>query len=161
MVLVVSLSGCTKKKEAPTYQGENLPPDVAGNTSPTATTAALNAAVSENMPLSDQQDFQDAKRGLIASDPELRISTADGKQIWNMPAYDFIEGDAPVSVNPSLWRQAQLNNIHGVFEVTKGVYQLRGYDLANMSLIEGKTGWIVVDPLTAKETGAKAMAFAR
>ena len=79
----------------------------------------------------------------------------EGKLIWNMPAYDFVEGDAPVSVNPSLWRQARLNNIHGLFEVTKGVYQIRGYDLANMSLIEGKTGWIVVDPLTAKETARK------
>ena len=161
LFLAVSLSGCTKAKKAPTYDGENLPPDVAGNTSPTATTAALNAAVSEKLPLSDQQDFEDAKRGLIASDPELRVSTAEAKQIWNMPGYDFIEGDPPVSVNPSLWRQARLNSIHGLFEVTKGVYQLRGYDLANMSLIEGKTGWIVVDPLTAKETAARGMSFVR
>jgi len=161
IVVAVSLSGCAKKPAAPTYEGEDLPPDVAGNTSPTSTTAALNAAVREGLPLSDQQDFEDAKRGLIASDAELRVSTEAGKQIWNMPAYDFVDGEAPVSVNPSLWRQARLNNIHGLFEVTQGVYQLRGYDLANMSLIEGKTGWIVVDPLTAKETAARAMAVAR
>ena len=161
IVLAISLSGCAKKQAAPTYDREDLPPDVAGNTTPSADTAALNAAVRESLPLSDPQDFEDAKRGLIASDTELRVTTEAGKLIWNMPAYDFVEGDAPVSVNPSLWRQAQLNNIHGLFEVTKGVYQLRGYDLANMSLIEGKTGWIVVDPLTAKETAAKAMAFAR
>ncbi|MDH3201693.1 MAG: MBL fold metallo-hydrolase [Myxococcales bacterium] len=159
--VAVVLGACAEKKQAPTYEGGDLPPDVAGNTSPSATTAALNAAVAENLPLSDQQDFEDAKRGLIASDPELRVSTAEGTQIWNMPGYDFINGDVPVSVNPSLWRQERLNDIHGLFEVTNGVYQLRGYDLANMSLIEGKTGWIVVDPLTAKETGAKAMAFAR
>ncbi|MDH4282966.1 MAG: MBL fold metallo-hydrolase [Myxococcales bacterium] len=161
MILAVSLGGCAKKKEAPKYEGANLPPDVAGNTSATATTAALNAAVSESLPLSDPQDFEDAKRGLVASDPGLSISNAEGKQLWNMPAYAFLEGDAPVSANPSLWRQARLNNIHGLFEVTKGVYQIRGYDLANMSLIEGKTGWIIVDPLTAKESGAKAMAFVR
>jgi alkyl sulfatase BDS1-like metallo-beta-lactamase superfamily hydrolase len=161
IVLAISLSGCAKKQAAPTYDREDLPPDVAGNTSPSSDTAALNAAVRESLPLSDPQDFEDAKRGLIASDAELRVTTEAGKLIWNMPAYDFVEGVAPVSVNPSLWRQAKLNNIHGLFEVTKGVYQLRGYDLANMSLIEGKTGWIVVDPLTAKETGAKAMAFAR
>ncbi len=159
--LVVALGACSEKQRAPLYEGEDLPPDVAGNTSPSVTTAALNAAVSEDLPLSDQQDFEDAKRGLIASDPELRVSTADGREVWNMPAYDFIEGDAPVSVNPSLWRQARLNNIHGLFKVTDGVYQLRGYDLANMSLIEGETGWIVVDPLTAKESAAKAMAFVR
>jgi alkyl sulfatase BDS1-like metallo-beta-lactamase superfamily hydrolase len=161
VVLAMSLSGCGKKKEAPTYEGENLPPDVAGNTPPSAITAVLNTAVSGSLPLSDQQDFEDAKRGLIASDPELRVTTAEGRQIWNMPAYDFIDADPPLSVNPSLWRQARLNNIHGLFEVTKGVYQLRGFDLANMSLIEGKTGWIVIDPLTSEETAAKAIAFAR
>ncbi|MGB8223295.1 MAG: alkyl sulfatase dimerization domain-containing protein [Polyangiales bacterium] len=161
VVLAMSLSGCGKKKEAPTYEGENLPPDIAGNTPPSAITAALNTAVSESLPLSDQQDFEDAKRGLIASDPELRVVTAEGTQIWNMPAYDFIDADPPLSVNPSLWRQARLNNNNGLFEVTKGVYQLRGFDLANMSLIEGKTGWIVIDPLTSEETAAKAIAFAR
>jgi alkyl sulfatase BDS1-like metallo-beta-lactamase superfamily hydrolase len=161
MVLAVCSSGCAKKRQAPTFDGEGLPPDAAGNTAPSAETAAANAAVRDRLPLSDAQDFEDAKRGLIASDPELRVSTADGRTIWNMPAYSFIEGEAPPSVNPSLWRQAQLNDIHGLFEVTKGVHQLRGYDLANMSLIEGETGWIVVDPLTAKETAAKAIEFAR
>ncbi len=161
IALAVALGACAKKEQVPTYDGEDLAPDVAGNTAPSATTAALNAAVREALPLSDEQDFEDAKRGLIASDSELRISNAEGTQVWSMPSYDFIEGDAPASVNPSLWRQARLNNIHGLFEVTKGVYQLRGYDLANMSLIEGKTGWIVVDPLTAKESAAKAMAFVR
>ncbi|HSN82232.1 MAG TPA: MBL fold metallo-hydrolase, partial [Polyangiales bacterium] len=161
LALAVSLASCAQKPEAPQFQATDLPPDVAGNTSPTAATAALNASVGESLPLSDQQDFEDAKRGLIASDEDLRVSTSTGREIWSMPAYDFVEGAAPTSVNPSLWRQARLNNIHGLFEVNKGVYQLRGYDLANMSLIEGETGWIVVDPLTAKETAAKAMAFAR
>lgn len=160
-IIALALSGCTKKSPAPAYDGEGLPPDVAGNTSPTSETAALNAAVPQQLPLTDQQDFEDAKRGLVASDPDLRITTEAGKVIWNMPAYEFVQSEPPVSVNPSLWRQAQLNNIHGLFQVTEGVYQLRGYDLANMSLIEGETGWIVVDPLTAKETAAKALAFAR
>jgi len=161
LLVFVALSACSARRHAPTYEGKDLAPDVAGNSSPAAATAALNASVRERLPLSDQQDFEDARRGLIASDDELRVSTAAGKQIWNMPAYAFIDGDAPASVNPSLWRQAQLNKIHGLFEVTEGVYQLRGYDLANMSLIEGDTGWIVVDPLTAKETAAMAIAFAR
>lgn len=78
-----------------------------------------------------------------------------------MEDYAFIEGDAPDSVNPSLWRQAKLNNINGLFEVTKGVYQLRGFDLANISLIQGKTGWILVDPLTTAPTARNALAFAR
>jgi alkyl sulfatase BDS1-like metallo-beta-lactamase superfamily hydrolase len=161
MTLALVLGGCATKKETPTFAGADLPPDVAGNTAPSAHTAALNASVSEDLPLSDPQDFEDAKRGLIASDGELRIAGAGGAPIWDMVAYGFIDGDSPPSVNPSLWRQERLNNIHGLFEVTKGVYQLRGYDLANMSLIEGETGWIVVDPLTAKETARAALAFAR
>jgi alkyl sulfatase BDS1-like metallo-beta-lactamase superfamily hydrolase len=161
LILALALSGCAKKKEAATFTGADLPPDLAGNTAPSAQTAALNASVAKSLPLADQQDFEDAKRGLIASDAELRVAGAEGTPIWDMTAYGFIEGDPPASVNPSLWRQARLNNIHGLFEVTKGVYQLRGYDLANMSLIEGETGWIVVDPLTAEQTARAAIAFAR
>jgi alkyl sulfatase BDS1-like metallo-beta-lactamase superfamily hydrolase len=78
-----------------------------------------------------------------------------------MPSYDFVQGEAPDTVNPSLWRQAKINNHHGLFKVTDGVYQLRGFDLSNMSIIEGQTGWIIVDPLTTRETAAAAIAFAR
>lgn len=158
--LALGFAGCTEKA-TPTYTGEDLPPDVAGNTAPSAATRDLNAAVNEALPLANPQDFEDARRGLVASDPDLRVVGPEGTPIWDMPSYAFVEGDAPLSANPSLWRQAKLNNIHGLFEVTKGVHQLRGHDLANMSLIEGDTGWIVVDPLTAAETSAKAMAFAR
>ena len=150
-----------RRRKHPRLLGADLPPDVAGNTAPSAQTAARNASVAKSLPLADQQDFEDAKRGLIATDANLRVDGAEGNAIWDMPSYRFIDGDAPASVNPSLWRQARLNNIHGLFEVTKGVYQLRGYDLANMSLIEGETGWIVVDPLTAEQTARAAIAFAR
>ncbi|NNK31614.1 MAG: MBL fold metallo-hydrolase [Xanthomonadales bacterium] len=135
--------------------------DADGHTAPTAATVAANSAVLERLDFSDRQDFEDAERGLIASDPDLRILAEDGSAVWNLPANAFIAGEAPDSVNPSLWRQARLNNLHGLFEVTDGIYQLRGYDLSNMTLIEGETGWIVVDPLTARETAAAAFAFAR
>jgi len=134
--------------------------DANGHTAPTEATIAANAAVLEELDFSDEQDFEDATRGLIAADPDLRVYTADGRPVWNLPANAFINGPAPASVNPSLWRQARLNNIHGLFEVTPGIYQLRGYDLSNMTIIEGKTGWIIVDPLTARETAEAAMAFA-
>ena len=120
----------------------------------------MNDRVRETLPLDDQGDFEEARRGLIASAPHLQIKDADGAVIWDMPSFNFIEGPAPASVNPSLWRQAKLNNIHGLFEVTPGIYQLRGFDLANMTLIEGDTGWIVVDPLTTRETASAAIAFA-
>ena len=131
-----------------------------GFTAPTKLTADLNAAVEKELPLDDQQDFEDARRGLIASDENLKVVNPDIGTLWDQTAYTFMEEKAPASANPSLWRQARLNNIHGLFEVTQGIYQLRGFDLANMTLIEGKNGWIVVDPLTAKETSARAWAFA-
>ena len=135
--------------------------DSNGHTAPTEATIAANRAVLDSLNFSDEQDFEDAARGLIASDPSLRILSSTGSPVWDLPANAFISGEAPASVNPSLWRQARLNNIHGLFQVTEGIYQLRGYDLSNMTLIEGNTGWIVVDPLTARETAAAAFAFAR
>lgn len=124
-------------------------------------TIAKNKAVAEQLALDDKRDFEQANRGLIARDDNLEIKTADGEVIWRMNDYDFIQGAAPDTVNPSLWRQASLNNLHGLYQVAEGIYQLRGYDLSNMTLIEGQTGWIVVDPLTTKETAAAALAFAR
>jgi linear primary-alkylsulfatase len=124
-------------------------------------TISANNAVADSLPLADQKDFEDAQRGLIAVPENLRVTFPDGKTIWDMPSYDFVQGDAPDTVNPSLWRQAKLNNIHGLFEVTGGVYQLRGFDLSNMSIIEGESGWIIIDPLTTKETARAALDFAR
>ncbi len=132
-----------------------------GNSSATASTISANARLSAELNLDDQQDFKDATRGLIAAPPSLQIAGPGNSTVWDMPSFDFIKGPAPDTVNPSLWRQATLNNTHGLFKVTDGVYQLRGFDISNMSLIEGKTGWIVVDPLTTKETAAAAIAFAR
>ena len=97
----------------------------------------------------------------MASDPNLVVKNAAGDAIWDAAQYAFVTGDAPSSVNPSLWRQAKLNGVHGLFQVTEGVYQVRGYDISNMTLIRGQSGWIVVDPLTARETAAAALAFAR
>ena len=132
-----------------------------GNLPPTQNTLAMNQAVIASLDINNSKDFDDARRGLVARVDDLKISMADGTVIWSVNDYDFIQGDAPGTVNPSLWRQERLNNIHGLFEVTPGVYQLRGFDLSNMSIIEGARGWILVDPLTTKETAAAALAFAR
>ena len=130
----------------------------AGDASPQ--TLQANAELVKGLALEDQQDFEDAKRGFIAA-PTGKITQADGTVLKDFDAYKFLEGKAPDTVNPSLWRHAQLNANTGLFKVTDGVYQLRGFDIANMTLIDGKTGWIVVDPLTARETSAAALAFAR
>ena len=155
ILAVVTMAACDGK--VPYEPGA----DSHGHTAATAATIEINAAVEQKLDFQDQQDFEDAQRGLIASDPELKVRTADGELVWDPALYSFIEGEAPPSVNPSLWRQARLNNIHGLFEVSDGIYQVRGYDLSNMTIIEGETGWIIVDPITAKETGAAAIAMAR
>ena len=105
-------------------------------------------------------DQSDARKGFIAA-PTGQVKDSEGKVIWDFDAFKFIQGNAPATVNSSLWRQATLNNQIGLFKVTEGIWQLRGFDLANMTLIQGKTGWIVVDALTAQETSAAALAFAR
>jgi alkyl sulfatase BDS1-like metallo-beta-lactamase superfamily hydrolase len=93
--------------------------------------------------------------------PSGKILAADGTVLKDFDAYAFLAGKAPDTVNPSLWRHAQLNANFGLFKVMDGVYQLRGFDIANMTLIDGKTGWILVDPLSAPESARVALAFAR
>jgi alkyl sulfatase BDS1-like metallo-beta-lactamase superfamily hydrolase len=133
---------------------------VAGDSSDaTSTTLAANAEFARNLKLDDPQDFEDARRGFIAK-PSGKILSADGTVLKDFDAYAFLEGRAPDTVNPSLWRHAQLNANVGLFKVMDGVYQLRGFDIANLTLIEGKTGWIVVDPLTTRESARFAMDFA-
>jgi alkyl sulfatase BDS1-like metallo-beta-lactamase superfamily hydrolase len=125
-----------------------------------ATTLKTNEQFTQELKLDDPQDFEDAKRGFIAK-PEGKILGADGNVLIDFDAFKFEDGKPPATVNPSLWRHAVLNAQVGLFKVTDGVYQLRGFDIANITLVEGKTGWIVIDTLTARESAAAAMAFAR
>ena len=110
----------------------------------TEATRAANARVAASLPISDQTDFENARRGFLAKVADDKILNEDGSVAWDSRQFDFIDGAAPDTVNPSLWRQAKLNSIHGLFEVVPGIYQIRGYDLAQMTLIAGKTGWIIV-----------------
>tara|TARA_R110001592_G_scaffold23259_4_gene91362 strand:+ start:4401 stop:6401 length:2001 start_codon:yes stop_codon:yes gene_type:complete len=155
----MTLLGACSGSDAPLERAADA--DENGSTPATTYTADINRQVLQELPFADEQDFIEAQRGLIASDDSLTVRGKGDKIIWDQPAYNFISGEAPDSVNPSLWRQAKLNNIHGLFKVTDGVYQLRGFDLANMTIIQGSSGWIVVDPLTTAETAARAVEFAR
>lgn len=125
----------------------------------TAATKQANDALYNQLPFSDNTDFTDAHKGFIAALPESVIKGEQGNVIWDPQQYAFIkEGEkSPDSVNPSLWRQSQLINISGLFEVTEGVYQLRNLDLSNMTIIEGKEGITVVDPLVSAETAKVGM----
>jgi len=127
----------------------------------TSFTSQRQSAAAAKLPLGDAQDFEDARRGLVGREDPVVIHDQAGKKIWDTSEYEFEVGDAPATVHPSLWRQALLNREHGLFEVAEGIYQVRGYDLSNLSLIRGRSGWIIVDPLTAKETARAAMTLAR
>ncbi|GAA1987864.1 alkyl sulfatase dimerization domain-containing protein [Catenulispora subtropica] len=109
----------------------------------------------------DRTDFADADRGFLAGPEQQQIRTADGKVAWDFEATAFLQGDCPDTVNPSLWRQSQLTARAGLYEVTEGIHQIRGFDLSNMTLIEGDRGVIVVDPLVSAETAAAGLALYR
>ncbi|ANC32290.1 alkyl/aryl-sulfatase [Isoptericola dokdonensis] len=127
----------------------------------TPTIAAQQQALRESLPFHDTQDFEDARRGLLGRREPNRITTADGATVWDNDTYAFLTGDAPDSVNPSLWRQSQLVAEQGLFEVVEGIYQVRGFDLSNVTFIEGDTGVIVLDPLITAETAAAALELYR
>lgn len=121
-----------------------------------------NAAVLDALPFADTGDFDDARRGFLGTIEDAHIVGDTGRAVWTMKTYSFQrEEAAPPTVNPSLWRQARLNTIHGLFEVVTGVYQVRGFDIANMTLVEGKTGVVVIDALTCTETARAALALYR
>ena len=136
------------------------PADAAETDTVAPATATANAAVAARLDLAQTQAFDDARRGFIAR-PSGKVLATDASTVWDFDRFQFVDGPAPATVNPSLWRQARLNNQIGLFKVADGIHQLRGFDLANMTLIDGKTGWIVVDTLTTRETAAAALAFAR
>lgn len=119
--------------------------------------------VTESLPADAQADFELARRGFIATIPNARIENDQAVVVWDLERFSFCaEGEpCPDTVNPSLWRQAQLNSIHGLFEVTPGIYQVRNFDLSNITFIEGDTGYIVIDPLISKEPAAAALALMR
>ena len=139
--------------------GSSLPvSDMARPQAASAATRAAQQAALAQQPQDDAQAMEDAQRGLIASADALLVRNAQGRPIWGMQAYAFLQQDqAPDTVHPALWRQAQRNRVSGLFHVTDRLYQVRGLDLSNMSIIEGETGLIVVDPLMYTETAQAAM----
>jgi alkyl sulfatase BDS1-like metallo-beta-lactamase superfamily hydrolase len=117
-----------------------------------------HAATRAALPFSDTSDFDDASRGFLGTLENARIASEAGRVVWSLEPYGFLsDEEAPPTVDPSLWRQSRLNMNHGLFEVVPGVYQIRGLDIANMTLVEGDTGVIVVDTLTSIEGARAAM----
>jgi alkyl sulfatase BDS1-like metallo-beta-lactamase superfamily hydrolase len=125
----------------------------------TAATKAANAQLMKKLPFNDKTSFELARKGFIAPLPQDVIKGPGGNLIWDPAKYGFIkEGQAaPDTVNPSLWRQSQLINISGLFQVSDGIYQVRNHDLSNMTIVEGTNGITVMDPLISTETAKSAL----
>ena len=157
-LLVLALgTGCGGAAERATGAGTGQDAAAAAPKAAAAPTVAAQEAARAELPFEDDRDFELASRGEVAREPRLRIPRADGAPAWDMTVYDFIAGEAPDTVHPGLWRQAKLNQLHGLYEITDGIWQVRGYDLSNITFVRGETGWIVIDPLITAETARAAL----
>ncbi|MFD0885753.1 MBL fold metallo-hydrolase, partial [Streptosporangium algeriense] len=114
-----------------------------------------------DLPFHDRTDFDNAGRSLITELTPGRIEAGDGRAVWDSDSYGFLDRQCPDTAHPSLWRQAQLCTKQGLFEVTEGVYQVRGLDISNMTIVEGERGVIVIDPLFSTECAEAALRLYR
>jgi alkyl sulfatase BDS1-like metallo-beta-lactamase superfamily hydrolase len=124
-------------------------------------TRRRNREAAEGLPPDGGEDLAEAERGLVARFEPARVENHDGKVVWDLDSYAFLGEEPPETANPSLWRQSRLNQIAGLFEMAPGFYQLRGFDLSNMHVVEGTDGIVVIDPLISVETAAAALALYR
>ena len=124
-----------------------------------AATKTAQEAAAKTLPDEDGRDAEFAARGFIATRADPLIRGPQGRVVWNTAAYDWVKGPAPATVNPSLWREMGLLKTNGLYQVGDGVWQVRGFDVSNMTVVSGATGWILIDPLTARETAAAALAL--
>ena len=126
-----------------------------------AHTAARNREAAAALPSDDTIEQEEALRGLVGEVEAPRIESESGRKVWEMESYGFLEGDSPETVHPGLWRLAKLTRVAGLFELAPGYYQLRGFDLSNMHVVEGESGIVVIDPLVSSEASAAALALYR
>ena len=122
-----------------------------------AHTIAVNRGYLDLLDFSDEQELEFVRRGLLAAPDSLEFRNENGDVIFSQDAFEFIGEDVPDTDNPSLWRHTRLNHIYGLFEVMDGIYQVRGYDITNLTVVRGDTGWIVLDPGTVIETMQASM----
>ena len=166
LVLIAAACGQTPKQQ-------DIPPDQSGESVDLVTelgltaeakdassyTVEINSALYSLLDFEDTSEYENATRGLIDAPEVLELTDGSGNVIWSQEAYAFLEDyeKVPDTVNPSLWENTRNNHAYGLFEVTEGIYQVRGYDMANLTVIEGDTGWIVFDPLMSVECTQAAM----
>ena len=144
LVIIFSVLSCHKNKPRTTSSSSS---DV----------QAYNEAIMATLPFSDSTDFRSADSGFIATRTDPIIRNPDGSVSYDLSAFDFVRGKAPSTVNPSLWRQSILNAKHGLYKVTDGIYQVRGFDLANITFVKSDNGWVIIDVLTTAATARAAI----
>ena len=155
-VTVLTLAACSPS-ETPVVAEDHFHPK---GKAPSEFTLEVFEKARETLPFSDRQDFEEMEKGFIARPESMQIMGDAGHVAWDMERYLFLlENEEIDSVHPSLLRQSQLNMNFGLYEVIPGIYQVRGFDLSNISFVRGRTGWIVFDPLTALETARAAKAL--
>ncbi|MCI7804654.1 MAG: MBL fold metallo-hydrolase [Oscillospiraceae bacterium] len=161
-MLVISSTACTNKESGSSVVDSESANDLGltRESKPASEyTAQSNAEMYSRLDFDDKQEAEFAERGLIDAPETLELTDEDGKVIWSQAAYNFLDDyeEAPDTVNPSLWENTKNNHAYGLFEVCDGIYQVRGYDMANLTVIEGDTGWIIFDPLMSIECSQAAM----
>ena len=155
-IILFTLSACGTQSETDMVAELGLSAEIKDATQHTV---EVNSALYSKLDFEDTSEYENATKGLIAAPETLELKDADGNIVWSQKAYSFVDNyeKAPDTVNPSLWENTKNNHAYGLFEVVEGIYQVRGYDMANLTVIEGETGWIVFDPLMGVECSAAAM----
>jgi alkyl sulfatase BDS1-like metallo-beta-lactamase superfamily hydrolase len=146
--------GCTSV--APEVEAPPAATPLSGAEAPSAFTLASHSAFVTSLPFADTRDFTWADRGFVATRKDPKITGAAGQVVWDLAAFDFLKEPPPPTVNPSLWRQGQLMAKHGLYQVSDNIWQVRGFDLANITFVKGTSGWIVIDTLGSNETAKAA-----
>jgi alkyl sulfatase BDS1-like metallo-beta-lactamase superfamily hydrolase len=149
------IAGCTGI--APAADAPPVAAPLSGPEAPSAFTRDLHSEFVTSLPFADTRDFNWADRGFIATRKDPKIVTATGQVVWDLSAFDFLKAPPPPTVNPSLWRQGQLMAKHGLYQVSDSIWQVRGFDLANITFVKGTAGWIVIDTLGSNETAKAAL----
>lgn len=156
LIMCTMLCSCTEKSEQTESDTATLGLNAESKEASQYTKEA-NDKVYAMLDFDDKAEYENATKGLIASPEKLEIYDENGKLVWSQEAYSFIENDSPDTANPSLWRNTQLNHTYGLFEVTDGIYQVRGYDMTNITFVKGDSGWIIFDPLMTSECSSAAL----
>ncbi len=154
-MFTMTMSACSQTNDKTESEHKPLNSEIKEATEHTSN---VNSEIYKLLDFSDKQEQDFAQKGLITAPESLEIKSENGNLVWSQNIYKFVQDKyAPDSANPSLWRNTQLNSLYGLFEVTDGVYQVRGYDVANITFVRGSHGWIIFDCTTSVETAKAAL----